>query len=415
MKKYPRVKENESIVEECPNVEFDAFFDRDLDGDGYTERIHGSCIQIGKQDTIYMELKVNLEGELRNAQIDINSDNFYFETVLPKSEDIAQNAISDNTKTIYLQNIEAGKQVSLTGNVKSGVYSSASRRTEAIGKDISKLSNNEYSENRNSITLSGTYVVKDLETGKDIETTFSKTVYLDLDWHGTTQTTLPAFFGENYDFNYKDQNKNLEGVVDQENGEVKLSFEILTREDNYELNLNKSEIEIEIPKLNGYYPINVETIDADIEKILNGEEIVGAKITKIATVDEKGEKVEKEAYTDTVAYTNNFYRYNKFKITVTYPLEAYDAIGGDTIQLIMPVKAYYEGYNNTSEFFQNPYKSNVAEDSIILTFSNPQGKDAIFHVRVGKYMNYPWYQYIVSNRNPVRIWNGIGEDIKNDT
>lgn len=415
MKKYPRVKENESIVEECPNVEFDAFFDRDLDGDGYTERIHGSCIQIGKQDTIYMELKVNLEGELRNAQIDINSDNFYFETVLPKSEDIAQNAISDNTKTIYLQNIEAGKQVSLTGNVKSGVYSSASRRTEAIGKDISKLSNNEYSENRNSITLSGTYVVKDLETGKDIETTFSKTVYLDLDWHGTTQTTLPAFFGENYDFNYKDQNKNLEGVVDQENGEVKLSFEILTREDNYELNLNKSEIEIEIPKLNGYYPINVETIDADIEKILNGEEIVGAKITKIATVDEKGEKVEKEAYTDTVAYTNNFYRYNKFKITVTYPLEAYDAIGGDTIQLIMPVKAYYEGYNNTGEFFQNPYKSNVAEDSIILTFSNPQGKDAIFHVRVGKYMNYPWYQYIVSNRNPVRIWNGIGEDIKNDT
>ena len=414
MKTYELVKDNESQVEGCPNVEFDAFFTKDLDGDGYTEGVRGSCIQIGNQDTIYMELQVNINGELKNARIDINSDNFYFETVLPKSEDVAENAISDNTKTIYLKNIGAGKQITLTGNVKSGVYSSASRTAEAIGNDITKLSNNENSENRNSITLTGTYAIID-ENGNNVEKDISKTVYFDLDWHGTTHTSLPAFLGENYNFNYKDQDKNLEGVVDEEKGEVKLSFEILTREDDYQLNLSKSEIEIEIPKLNGCAPKNVEAIDADVEKILNQEEIIGAKVTKTAILDENGEKVQKEAYTDTYSYTNAHYRYNKFKLIITYPIEAYDAIGADTIQLIMPVKAYYEGYNNTSEYFMNPYKSELAEDSVILTFSNPQGRGAIFHVRVGKYRSYPWYQYMVSNRNPIRIWNGIGENIKNDT
>ena len=414
MKTYDPVKDNESQVEGCPNVEFDAFFTKDLDGDGYTEGVRGSCIQIGNQDTIYMELQVNINGELKNARIDINSDNFYFETVLPKSEDVVENAISDNTKTIHLKNIGAGKQITLTGNVKSGVYSSASRTAEAIGNDITKLSNNENSENRNSITLTGTYVIID-ENGNNVEKDISKTVYFDLDWHGTTHTSLPAFLGENYNFNYKDQDKNLEGVVDEEKGEVKLSFEILTREDDYQLNLSKSEIEIEIPKLNGCAPKNVEAIDADVEKILNQEEIIGAKVTKTAILDENGEKVQKEAYTDTYSYTNDHYRYNKFKLIITYPIEAYDAIGADTIQLIMPVKAYYEGYNNTSEYFMNPYKSEVAEDSVILTFSNPQGRGAIFHVRIGKYRSYPWYQYMVSNRNPIRIWNGIGENIKNDT
>ena len=52
---------------------------------------------------------------------------------------------------------------------------------------------------------------------------------------------------------------------------------------------------------------------------------------------------------------------NSYGIKVTYPLEAYQTLGTETVQIKIPVKTYYEGYNNPSEEFTNPYKSNTAQ------------------------------------------------------
>ena len=59
------------------NVKFSAFFLRDLDGDGYAEKLKGTCKEIGKEDTLYMEVNVQTAGYLKNGKIEINGNNYY--------------------------------------------------------------------------------------------------------------------------------------------------------------------------------------------------------------------------------------------------------------------------------------------------------------------------------------------------
>ena len=63
---YEQVQEGDEIVENTNGaVNFDAFFLRDLTGDGYAESIRGTSKEIGKEDTLYMELNVQTEGYLK--------------------------------------------------------------------------------------------------------------------------------------------------------------------------------------------------------------------------------------------------------------------------------------------------------------------------------------------------------------
>ena len=55
-----------------------------------------------------------------------------------------------------------------------------------------------------------------------------------------------------------------------------------------------------------------------------------------------------DAYTG--QYSNT--RYNEYKFKVSYPLEAYNALGIDSLNLSIPVKAYYEAYNNPNDEFK---------------------------------------------------------------
>ena len=80
---YEQVQDGDEDLEETNNVKFDAFFLRDLNGDGYAESIRGTCNEIGEESTLYMELNVLTEGYLKDGKITINSDNFYLQTNLP--------------------------------------------------------------------------------------------------------------------------------------------------------------------------------------------------------------------------------------------------------------------------------------------------------------------------------------------
>ena len=55
---YDQFEPGDDDIEGTDNVKFSAFFLRDLDGDGYAEKIKGTCKEIGKQDTLFLEINV---------------------------------------------------------------------------------------------------------------------------------------------------------------------------------------------------------------------------------------------------------------------------------------------------------------------------------------------------------------------
>ena len=379
---YDVVKDGDEEVEGTNNcVQFDAFFLRDINGDGYTESIRGTSKEIGKEDTLYMELNVQTAGSLKNAKITVNGENFYLQTALPKDEQLKNNYIGNNIKTIEFNELANGTQKMLTGIVRSGDYSYSSRKADAIGDNI-----NNYSK-VNSVTLTGTYVAED-----GTETPITKTVEFNIDWYGTTTASI---YREN-------QEKDIDEAINEEEGTIDLDFTVYTQETDQELILSKNYVEGEIPELNGYAPISVEYTGNNA--VFNYDaETKTFTITREATVSKAG------------TVTNSLSRGNSYGIRVTYPLEAYQTLGTDTVEVKIPVTGYYEGYNNPNEEFTNPYKSNIAKTTFIVTIKKPDGNVAKFEVYVGKHVFEPGNRYVISKEKPLKIYNGASEEEKDDT
>ena len=347
---YEEVEEGDEIVAEAPNVRFDAFFLRDINSDGYAESIRGTSKEIGGEDTLYMELNVVTEGYLKDAKITINGENFYLQTTLPKDNELKDNYVGNNIKTIEFNDISNGTQKLITGVVRSGDYTYTSEKAEAIGNNI-----NNYSK-VNSVTLTGTYVA-----GDGTETPISKTVEFNIDWYGTTKANIYTTA----------QNQNIENAIDEENGVINLDFTVYTEETDRELIISKNHVEGEIPELNGYEPIEVQYTENT--GVFNYDaETRTFSIDREAVVGEAGE------------IATSIPRTNSYSIRVVYPIEAYQSLGTETLTIRIPVKTYYEGYNNPSEEFTNPYRSNIASATIVATYEKPKGTETKFDVIVGK-------------------------------
>lgn len=269
---YNQVKEGEEKVKvdgkDFSFVSFDAFFLRDLNGDGIAEGVRGTCKQVGKEDTLYMELNVLTNGYLENGKITIHSENFYFNTAIVADSEIKQNYIGSNIKEIELKQINSGTQKSLTGIVRSGDYSNQGRKTEAIGSNTSNYSK------INSITLTGTHVAND-GTRTEIE----KTVQFNVDWHGTVEASIP--------YSSKNQTKDITSTIDEENQEINLEFDMAVQETKNELILKKSYVEGNIPELNGYKPTKVEITGSHVTYTYN-EETMTFTAQREATIEEQG-------------------------------------------------------------------------------------------------------------------------------
>ena len=216
---YDVVEPGDEIVDEAQNVRFDAFFLRDLNGDGYAESIRGTCKEIGQEDTLYMELNVITAGYLKDAKIEINGDNFYMQTALPKDDELKDNYIGNNVRVIEFNDIINGTQKMLTGIIRSGNYSTSSGKTDALNNNI-----NNYSK-INNVTLTGIYVAED-----GTETPIEKVVDFNLDWYGETKARIST----------TTQEKDLEDAIDEENGKVIIDFTVYTDEANKELILYKN-------------------------------------------------------------------------------------------------------------------------------------------------------------------------------
>ena len=392
---YDQFTDADSSVDGTDYVKFGAFFLRDINNDGYAEKIKGTCKQVGKEDTLYMELNVLTNGYLENGVITINSDNFYLQTAIPKDSEVKDNVISNNTKQISLNQINNGTQKLLTGIVRTGDYSQDSQKFAAIGNDTTKMSK------VNSVTLTGTHVAAD-----GTRTQINKTVEFNMDWYGTTKTEIPNYIDGEPNLN---QSKDNTDIIDEENNQVVFEFDIGIQELNNELILSKACIEGEVPQLNGYDPITVDAGNSNAQ-IAYDNSTRKFVISKFTELDENG-VVKKQCY------DNSYYekRYNKFKVRVIYPLEAYNITGADAVELKIPISAYYEGYNNENSEFTTPYRSEPANGTIVLTYKKPNGDVAIFDVRVGEWTYVDSTKYIVSKRKPLNIYNGVSATEKNDT
>ena len=375
------------------NVRFSSYFARDLNGDGYADRVKGTCKEVEGEDTLYMSLNVLEDGYLKDAKIEIEADNIYFKTALVDDEVVQGNYISENTTIINLKQVQAGTQKLIFGQVRTGDYRYTSSKRDAIGKDTNKYSG------INKITLTGTHVKND-----GTETQIEKVIEVPVDWYGTTKAEIPYTYGSNAEKN-KYQNYNTESIVDEENQEVNLEFKIVSQESNNKLLLKKSTIEGTIPELNGYKPTKVEVIGDNVQFTYD-EETRSFTAYREGTIGEN-EVVTKEAYTSSWGTA----RYSEYKLKVTYPLEAYEQSTG-TVILNVPVKATFEGYNNPNEEFNNPYISNTAEDIITVTYERGGGDVIGYDVQVGTWVPSPYNLYVVSKENAVKYYNQVQDDTK---
>ena len=382
---YEQVQDGDEDLEETNNVKFDAFFLRDLNGDGYAESIRGTCNEIGEEATLYMELNVLTEGYLKDGKITINSDNFYLQTNLPKDEELAENYVGNNIKEIKLNQINNGTQKLITGIVRSGDYSYSYSKANAIGSNI-----NNYSK-VNSVTLTGTYVYTDAE-GQEQNIEINKTVDFNVDWHGTTRASI-------YNAN---QSTYIDSLINEEEQLLNLNFTVYTEETDKELLLSNNHVEVEIPELNGYAPVEVVYTGSNATANYNEE-------TRILTLDRTSSVGEDGTV------NNKLSTQNSYSVRVTYQLEAYTALGVNSVQLKIPVSTYYEGYNNTNDEFTNPYRSNIARTTITATYSKYQGTNASIDITVGDYISRPSWRYVVSKQKPIRLYNGQSEEERDDT
>ena len=370
---YEQVQEGDEKVPNTDYVQFDAFFLRDLDGDGYAEQVRGTCREIDKTDTLYINLNVLTNGKLENGKITINGSNMNFSTALVEDNIIKQNYISDNTTEIDLKDVNNGTQKLMYGIVKASDFGNDTNKYSAV----------------NSITLTGTHVADD-----GTRTEISKTVNFNVDWYGTVTANIYTYTGT----------QNIEGITDENKENITLKFSVSTSETEDELILKKAVLEGTIPALNGYKPTSVEMTSSNVNFEYD-EETGNFTATKEASINEAG-IVTSNAYS---GYRNSYERYNTFSFTVTYPYEAYESLTDDTLSIQVPVKAYYEGYNNPNDEFENPIQSNIVERNITFLWRKPEGSVARFDVTVGTYRGYDG-NYVISKEEPLKIYNGTAEE-----
>lgn len=379
---YEQYEEGEEVVDGTEGcVEFSAFFLRDLDGDGDAEKIKGTCKEVGEEDILYLELAVLEEGELRDAVINIDAQNFYYNTTIAKDAKVKKTYISPNTKNIEFNTIKSGNHKLLLGEVRSGDYSQKLSKLDALGNDLSQYSK------VNKVTLTGTYV-KD-----EVETQITKEIELTIDWYGKIECKIPEYYKEK---NVKNKRLYL-GETKPE--EIKVRFTVPVQETINKAILKKSYIEGTIPEINGYKPTNVKITGARV-KYTYDRETGEYTAWREAEVSEEG-KITSNAYS--TIYVNE--KYTEYNFEIEYPVDIYDTIE-DEEAIDIPITAYYEGYNNPNEEFASICQSNTIEDNIHIALLTRDLDNPSVYMWIGDLKSKPEWRRVVEKDKPIDLYNG---------
>ena len=373
---YGQLTEQDAKVDNCDYIEFSAFFLRDLNNDGYAERIKGTCKEIGTTDTLYLDFNVLTKGSLKDGKITVNGGNFVWTTSIVNDGIIVDSNYIGNTSSINLKNeIKSGNQKLFYGTISPNLNNNVS--------NYSKV---------NSITLTGTYVD---ENGN--ETPITKTSKVIIDWYGTTGTEVNKYYYNTYQYTlYDNQIYDITTALTEDS--INLSYKVAITETERDLILQKQEVEVGILELNGYKPSKVNVINKDVKFEYDEE---NAKL-----------KIIKEARKDAAGNVTTIARSNLYDVEVSYPIEAYTTLDSSSISLNIPIVGYNYGYNNEDENFENPYVSSK-EAILTVTYSNPTGEIWNVDAYVGNkvYIDQN-YKNVVSKENMMNIYNGnVYEDI----
>ena len=386
---YEEVSDEDEKVEGTDNVKFSAFFLRDLDSDGYAEKLKGTCKEIGTSDTLYISLNVLSDGVLKNGKIEFINNNYIFNTALMSDDVIDGTYINTDTTSINLKNVQNGTQKLIIGKIKAGDYRYSSKTFE-------KITNvNKYND-INKVILTGEFESYSGET-----VNIRKEVELNVDWYGSVKAEIPSSYIKNKQNKY--QNYNLNGIKDEAKGVVKIKFKVVTQEVNNKLLLFRNVTTGVIPELNGYKPVSVNISNTDVN--FSFDENTGEFcIIKQAELDTTG-IIAKKAYTG--EYSTN--RYNEYSMMVEYPIEAIEEMAS-SIKILIPVETYYEGFNNTNIEFENPYISNIAKETLTINYNYSSGNIINCNIEAGEYVPSPYNEWTISKNNTLGIYNSNDND-----
>ena len=119
---YGQLTEQDSKVDNCDYIEFSAFFLRDLNNDGYAERIKGTCKEIGTTDTLYLDFNVLTKGSLKDGKITVNGGNFAWTISIVDDKNIVDGNYIGQTSSIKLKDeIKNGSQKLFYGTISAKI------------------------------------------------------------------------------------------------------------------------------------------------------------------------------------------------------------------------------------------------------------------------------------------------------
>ncbi len=325
-----------SYVDGTDNVTFSAYFMKDVKDNGNVRKVLSSLTEIGKSDTLYMQVNVRNEGYLKNGKIQINGKNFYLATNLYKDNEFKDNYIGINTNEIEFNNLPNGTSKDIEAEIRSGDYSLNSTMRDAIGTDEDNMINYE-----NTIVFTGTYV-----DGEGNEIEINKEYKLNVGWYGDVTAAIK---------NTNQVYSNLSEMVDEENDCVRLRFKVTTEEVNKQLTLENNETKIYIPKFNGYSATNAKCLSSvDHSYYYEVPELSGPRslnnagglliISRSAKITDEGEIGTQKKFLSKLASIN------VYEIEIEYPLEAYKNMNTNVASLIFNVSTNYTGCNSRTGY-----------------------------------------------------------------
>lgn len=363
-----------SYVDGTDNVTFSAYFMKDVQDNGNVRKVLSSLTEIGKSDTLYMQVNVRNEGYLKNGKIQINGKNFYLATNLYKDSEFKDNYIGINTKEIEFNNLPNGTSKDIETEIRSGDYSLNSTMRDAIGVDEDNMINYE-----NTIVFTGTYV-----DGKGNEIEINKEYELNVGWYGFLNAEIKDTYQEY---------SNISGMIDEENNCIKLRCKVTTEELNKQLAVSLNQTKIYLPVFNGYKALNANCLSsADYTKFHSEDEIgpVGVNSTsgylEIYRFEKSTYSENKDEFEMEKNIISKLSAINVYEIEVEYPLEAYKNLDSNVIDLEFIAETKYLGYNPNMISNNRGYEwSEPANKNIEVVYENIEKTDkSDIGIEVGK-------------------------------
>ena len=362
---YEDVLEEDKKIDGSQFVKFDAFFLIDKNNDGIADPIRGNSININKTGELWIELKVEGESILKDANIEFINNNVR----LSYSGRIFDNTIN----TTNLTEIPVKKEIE-NGN------------TIIFKVGVKPLLNNDINSYNaiNKVKIKGTVV----ENGKN--TNIEKEVSYRIDWY---QTSLFAQIPSDY------KASSTSELVNSDK-DIKVNYEFKTLSDVSNL-LKSVNLKISIPSLNGIEPINATITGTNVTYNFD-------KKTGILTAKREAELKNTMIYNACYDYVDNDYAVNNFKVEVLYPSIA----GSNDATASINIEAFYELYNNQDDDYEKIILSNKANRILMTKYDGVYDDTPIelfTNVLIGNKSSSLQKYYI--NKTPViNLYNGIEDD-----